>query len=276
MCIKFDHNQRWGSSKQYLLAAHKVSVHFSENHINYMAAYRYICKSDRNLLLSPDHPDLNLTMSPQTSCVTKELQRRRRSSTNEKSTEPLQKTKHYSKAEIVDIIKDESIKNESKLLALEATKTENDLMSLKDFVTNIPQKVYRKLIAKTWAMTEAEQVVQRKSKSCIAHLQSFLQNSCDPGCKEKTWLNMDLKILRNRDVNKFVFAVNFGELLWKGRDKNHNLIITGSSSCGKTFILNSFNTMFDTFVNPSSCKYALVAVKNKKLMPLNDLQWTPE
>ena len=39
MCIKFDCNQRWSCSKQHLLSAHKVSVHFSENHANYMAAY---------------------------------------------------------------------------------------------------------------------------------------------------------------------------------------------------------------------------------------------
>ena len=32
VCINFDLNQRWGCSKQHLLAAHKVSIHFSENH----------------------------------------------------------------------------------------------------------------------------------------------------------------------------------------------------------------------------------------------------
>ena len=117
MCIKFDRNQRWRCSKQHLLAAHKVSVHFSENHSNYIAAYRYVCKSDRNVLLSPGHPDLDLTVSPRTSRASKEVQRRRRSSTNEKSTEPPQKTKRYSKAESMDTIKDKSIKNETKLLA---------------------------------------------------------------------------------------------------------------------------------------------------------------
>ena len=121
MWIKFDHNQRWRCSEQHLLAAHKVSVRFSENHANYIAAYRYVCKSNRNVLLSPGNPDLDLTVSPRTNPASKELQRWRRSSTNEKSTEPPQKTKRYSKAEVMDIIKDKSIKNETELLALAAT-----------------------------------------------------------------------------------------------------------------------------------------------------------
>ena len=71
MCIKFDCNQRWCCSKQHLVAAHKISVHFSENHANYIAAHCYVCKSDRNVLLSPGHPDLDLTVSPRTSCTNK-------------------------------------------------------------------------------------------------------------------------------------------------------------------------------------------------------------
>ena len=169
-----------------MLAAHKVSAHFSENHANYIAAYRYVCKSDRNVLLSPGHPDLDLIVSPRASRASKEVQRQRRSSTNEKSTEPPQKTKRYSKAESMDTIKDKSIKNETGLLALAALQAENGLMFLKNFVANTLQKVYQELIVKTWAMAKAEQIVQQNSKSCIVHLQSFPQNPCDPGCKGKT------------------------------------------------------------------------------------------
>ena len=72
---------------------------------------------------------------------------------------------------------------------------------------------------------------------------------------------MALKILRNNDVDKFVFVDNVPELLRKWRSKNRNLIITGSSNYGKTFILNPLNTIFDTFSNPSCCKYAFVDVE---------------
>ena len=87
---------------------------------------------------------------------------------------------------------------------------------------------------------------------------------------------MTLEILRNNDVNKFVFADNVRELLRKARGKIRNLIITGLSNCEKTFILNPLNTILDTFTNPYSCKYAFVGVEKKELMLLNDLQWTPE
>ena len=73
MCITFDRNQRWGCSKQHLLGAHEISVHFSEKHAIYIALYRYVCKWDRNVLLSPDHPDLDLTVSPRTRRASKEV-----------------------------------------------------------------------------------------------------------------------------------------------------------------------------------------------------------
>ena len=72
-------------------------------------------------MLSPGHPDFHLTVSPPASRGSKEVQRRKRSSANEKSTQPPQKAKRYSKAEVMDIIKDKSIKNETELLALAAT-----------------------------------------------------------------------------------------------------------------------------------------------------------
>ena len=123
--------------------------------------------------------------------------------------------------------------------------------------------------------SEAEQGVQWKSKSLIAYLKSFLQNLCDPRRKEKASLNMDLEKLINNDVNKFVFADSIRELVRKGRGKNPNLIITGSSIRGKTLILNIFDTTFDTFTNPSTDKRVFVCVENKDLMLLNNLQWPP-
>ena len=81
-------------------------------------------------MLSPGHCDFDSTVSPQTGRASKEVQGRRKSNTNEKSSEPLQKTTRYSKAEVMDIIKDKSIKNETELLALAATQAENGLMSV--------------------------------------------------------------------------------------------------------------------------------------------------
>ena len=67
--------------------------------------------------------------------------------------------------------------------------------------------------------------------------QFFLLKPCDPGHKE---------ILRNNDVNKFVFADNVQELLKTWWGKNRNLIRTSPSISGKTFILNPINNIFHT------------------------------
>ena len=37
---------------------HRVSVHFPAKSLGYVAAYRYVCKSDKDVLRSADHPDL--------------------------------------------------------------------------------------------------------------------------------------------------------------------------------------------------------------------------
>ena len=70
-------------------------------------------------------------MAPRINRASKEEQRRRRSSTNEKSIKPPQKTKCCSKAEVIEMIKENSIKNETELLAFGATQAENGLISLK-------------------------------------------------------------------------------------------------------------------------------------------------
>ena len=58
------------------------------------------------------------------------------------------------------MIKENSIKYETQLIALAATQAENGLIFLKNFAVNTSQKVYREWIAKAWAMAEAEQVDQ--------------------------------------------------------------------------------------------------------------------
>ena len=58
-----------------------------------------------------------------------------------------------------------------------------------------------------------------------------------------------------------------------GRGKNRNIILVGPANCGKTFLPNPLT---DTFLNPSSSKYAFVGAENKELTFLNDLRWSQE
>ena len=72
MAIKFDKNQRWLSSKRYLLKNNGISVHFSAVHNDYYSAWKYATKEDKDALESDDHPDLtNTTKYPRTTEASK-------------------------------------------------------------------------------------------------------------------------------------------------------------------------------------------------------------
>ena len=57
-CIHAGWVPRWKSLKDKLKSDHRVSVHFSAKSLDYAAAYRYVCKSDKYVLHSARHPDL--------------------------------------------------------------------------------------------------------------------------------------------------------------------------------------------------------------------------
>ena len=84
------------------------------------------------------------------------------------------------------------------------------------------------------------------------------------------------EILRNNKINAYVFAEAIRTLLELGRGKNRNILLVGPANCGKTFLLNPFTEIYDTFLNPSSSKYAFVGAESKELMFLNDLRWSQE
>ena len=104
----------------------------------------------------------------------------------------------------------------------------------------------------------------------------FSRENCVEGCHQKLWLKMVKEILRNNKINAYVFAEAIRTLLELGRGKNRNILLVGPANCGKTFLLNPFTEIYDTFLNPSSSKYAFVGAENKELMFLNDLRWSQE
>ena len=65
-------------------------------------------------------------------------------------------------------------------------------------------------------------------------------------------------------------------ILEKGRGKGRNLMITGPTNCGKTFILNPLTLIYKSFINPSSAKYAFVGVQECEIILLNDFRWSQE
>ena len=60
MAVCLSANKRWGPAKR-ALAQRGVNVHFQDraNICNYVGAYIYVCKSDRDVVHSDPHPDLS-------------------------------------------------------------------------------------------------------------------------------------------------------------------------------------------------------------------------
>jgi energy-coupling factor transporter ATP-binding protein EcfA2 len=90
------------------------------------------------------------------------------------------------------------------------------------------------------------------------------------------WIKCANEVLRNNKVNAYVFAAAIRDLLEKGRGKNRNIVIVGPANCGKTFLLNPLNQLFQTFTNPATTSYAWVGSENAEVIFLNDFRWSPE
>ena len=58
-CMKQTCVKKWLSVKNNITRKHNTVVKFSDTHSHYIYAYRYVCKSDREVFHSPGHPDLS-------------------------------------------------------------------------------------------------------------------------------------------------------------------------------------------------------------------------
>ena len=73
-----------------------------------------------------------------------------------------------------------------------------------------------------------------------------------------------------------MFACALRELLEKGQGKYRNLMLVGPANCGKTFLLNPLNTLYQTFTNPATTSYAWIGSENAEVIFLNDFRWSKE
>ena len=110
----------------------------------------------------------------------------------------------------------------------------------------------------------------------MERISSFSLMNCDEGCHQNLWLKLAKEILRNNQINAYVFAKTIRTLLELRRGENCNILLVGPANCGKTFLLNPLTEIYRTFLSPSSSKYALVGAENKELIFLKDLRWSQE
>ena len=54
------------------------------------------------------------------------------------------------------------------------------------------------------------------------------------------------------------------------------LLLIVPANCAKTFVLNPLNTIYNTFCNPASGRFAWVGVDQAECIFLNDFRWNQE
>ena len=283
--LKLTAPNKWLKIKNSIIKEHNVSVHFSDNHDNYIAAYRYVCKTDDQVFHSVSHPDLNEIGSPKTKNSTKayrESRKRARELEEEIVADPRKQKlpnsihpKRLTNVQVSEFLVKHNIKRDKELFAVAKERKDEGQMDLANFVLSKSSKVLNDLIDKTWKMETANEYIQREKKSRMEILHEKLGTDCCPDC-DKLWLKCAMEVLRNNKVHPFVYAAAVRDLLINGRGKFRNLLIIGPANCGKTFMLKPLESIYDVFLKPANDKYAWVGVDSAEVILLQDFRWSRE
>ena len=266
MAICLSANKRWGPVKRRL-QERGVVVHFQERRdvVNYVGAYIYVCKSDRDVLHSDPHPDLDNVVQYRTANA---------SAANRRGRNTKKEKKKLSNLNVMMIIRSKGIKDETALLALADENFDQGHTALMEYLANTPERKYKELISKVWKIAASRTELQRQQTTRMEKIWVAVNEKCIEECGDDTlWLEMAREVLTNNHINAYVFAAAVRNLLQHGREKGGNILITGARDCAKTFILRPLTKIFRCFTNPSSGTYAFVGIQNKEVAFLNDLRY---
>ena len=268
MAVCLSQNKRWGPAKR-ALAALGITVNFQDRDdvFNYVGAYIYVCKSDRNVLHSNPHPDLDNVTQFRTAAASAATRQNGRNNQRRKAPK-------LSNLNVMQIIRMRGIKDDVALLALAQDNFDQGHTALMEYISNTPERKYKEIIAKVWKAKEARSKLRRRETSRMDKIAAALLEPCIPDCgTDEKWLEMAREVLRKNGVNAYTFAEAVRRLLREGRSKGNNILITGPSDCAKTFVLRPLTKIYECFTNPSSGTYAFVGIQNKEVAFLNDLRY---
>ena len=304
MAVKLDKNQRWLSSKRFLLERCGISVHFSAIHANYFSAWQYVTKEDEDYIQSSGHPDLSNSNPPRTnrasfanSLAANSKQPKRglnddmgdeddefehgkideiEAPTNSKSNKAKGKAKRkrMTSYELSEIILAKNIKSRTELLALAREQKQEGKIDLAEFIVNRGAKVVAEVLETTWEMENSKQQLDRQTKTRIELINEAKEGQCVEGCYGQ-WLTCAKEVLECNGIDAQYYGRSIQDLLEKGRGKYRNIMNIGVANCGKTFLLNPLNVIFNTFSNPACTSFAWVGAEKAECIFLNDFRWSP-
>ena len=273
--------------KEHLKSKHNINVHFSDKSLGYIVAYRYICKSDKEVLHSENHPDLRDIGSPRTKACMKA--NKAKNSATQKSGElkcllsskgtevslAKVKTKRPRFTTVAEYILYNRIRSYTSLQAtvlIHRQEGEKDLFS---FLARNTSKSVQDLIERVWSMHGAAEKENSEIISRTEKLVSTGNQECIAVCNGK-WLQAACQVLSWNSINKFVFAAAVRELLEKDRKKRLSIFLVGPSNCGKSFLLEPLKQIFNCFTNPAQGKYAWTGLVEAEVAYINNFCWPKE
>jgi len=278
LAILFSGSRRWSSIKNAVYKAHNIALHFSSQHIGYVAAYRYVMKkkSVEEVLHSPLHPDLQTIKRSKTKDAMKgnASQAKKRKSENAQNPEK-NKALRLSNTEVSDFILKNNLKSKNELMSAAQNRAESGERDLQSFILNKNPKAIADLIATTWQLHNAPKVLERNNTPRLSIVRSHAAGVCGNSCNG-SWLVCARELLQKNGINLYVFANALREGLVKGRQKHINVILVGPTNCGKSFLLNPLEIIYKSFVNPATGRYAWVGLDECEVAYLNDFRWSSE
>ena len=171
------------------------------------------------------------------------------------------------------IVVEKGIRTRLQLLAYANNQKREGKTDLAEFIANRGAKAVDEALRVGWELEEAEGKMERSKKSRAEILYSQLRKECVVGC-DRRWLQMALNLLERNNIAGDEFS-EIRNPLDKGRGKYRNLYLKGPSNCGKTFLLNSLTSIYNTFCNPASTTFAWVGAEEAEVLFLNDFSGGP-
>ncbi len=267
MALKLDRIQRWFSAKKRLQDNYGIVVNFSDHHYNYYSAWVYATKEDDAALHSPDHPDLSDGVPPSTANASRARVEGRPGRGKKRS--------RLSAFDVSEIIVRKRLKTRVELLAYCNAQKQEGKTDLAEFVLNRSKKSVDETLAVTWEMAEAQAVLDRAKLRRVEILEEARDGQCVTGC-DGQWITQARDILERNSIEEQSFCDGVLTLLREGRGKFRNILITGPTNCGKSFLLQPLSQVYQAFQNPATTSYAWLGAELAEIIILNDFRWTPQ
>ena len=286
---------RWNPIRRNLLDVHNIKVHFSAKTLGYVSAYRYVTKDDKNAICSLSHPELETIRSPRTKfCMAKNAEKhaKKRQDSSTASTTSTTATpttsnrtcldnpnSSRSKAkkrtrltypDVSEFILKKEIKSILKLQAVSMERKRQGEDDLFSFMAKNTEKNVHDLIERSWKMATAEETTAAKEMSRMEKLEAAGKEKCR--CSGQ-WSQQANEVLKWNNIDREKFCSAVLTLINEGRGKDRNMYLWGPANCGKSFLLQPLEEIFNCFTTPASGKYAWTGLEEAEILFLNDFRW---